>query len=309
MSKRKGMNGFVGTYAVKSEGIAATHCKEVGGGSSDKSKKKMKSALKDKRTEDERFSGTFADYMNQLQEKTEEREQRKLKERMEKEAALKAKKKEDLENALSFVDGQIKSSSDLSDEEEEENEKQTGEKEEESMFQWNKNYESEGGGISEALSVNENWTENLVWGEIKGQEQSLQRNVSLEAPSAMSTSILGGMLYRKVKTEEDIEDKVTQDMCSTSASTDAKQQDLEDKVTQDMCSTSTSTDAKPQDLKIEKFHDVSKEKLSFFVKSGQKIFQLTLDKQKKVKKVRAAVAGQLGVKVHRVELQVIKDAL
>ena len=48
---------------------------------------------------------------------------------------------------------------------------------------------------------------------------------------------------------------------------------------------------------------------SFFVKSGQKIFQLTLDKQKKVKKVRAAVAGQLGVKVHRVELQVIKDAL
>ena len=285
MSKRKGMNGFVGTYAVKSEGIAATHCKEVGGGSSDKSKKKMKSALKDKRTEDERFSGTFADYMNQLQEKTEEREQRKLKERMEKEAALKAKKKEDLENALSFVDGQIKSSSDLSDEEE--NEKQTGEKEEESMFQWNKKYESEGGGISEALSVNENWTENLVWGEIKGQEQSLQRNVSLEAPSAMSTSILGGMLYRKVKTEEDIEDKVTQDMCSTS----------------------TSTDAKPQDLKIEKFHDVSKEKLSFFVKSGQKIFQLTLDKQKKVKKVRAAVAGQLGVKVHRVELQVIKDAL
>ena len=94
------MNGFVGTYAVKSEGIAATHCKEVGGGSSDKSKKKMKSALKDKRTEDERFSGTFADYMNQLQEKTEEREQRKLKERMEKEAALKAKKKEDLEKCI-----------------------------------------------------------------------------------------------------------------------------------------------------------------------------------------------------------------
>ena len=151
------------------------------------------------------------------------------------------------------------------------------------MFQWNKNYESEGGGISEALSVNENWTENLVWGEIKGQEQSLQRNVSLEAPSAMSTSILGGMLYRKVKTEEDIEDKVTQDMCSTSA----------------------STESKPQVMKMERVQDVGKDKLRLFVQSGRKKFQVSLEGHKRVKKVRVAVAGQLHVSTHRVQLQVI----
>ena len=101
----------------------------------------------------------------------------------------------------------------------------------------------------------------------------------------VSEGIAGGSVQSMVKMEEDFEERVTQDMCSTSASTDAKS---------------------PQELKTERVQvDAREEKLCLFVQSGVKKFQVSLGGQKRVKKVRAAVAGQLQVETHRVELQVI----
>jgi len=242
-----------------------------------KKTKKSKQFRKEEKADAKTYSGSFADY---LQESKEERDQRKLNERSKKAAALEAKKKAELDSALSFIDGQLKSGSDLSDDEEEN-------KEEESMFQWIPNYKSE------RRETCEDWTTRLTWGEIRGQVQSPQKSEFLQAPSAVSSTrteevsedIPGGKVHSKVKMEEDFEDR-------------------ESRVTQDMCSTSVSTDSKPQVMKMERPQDVRKEKLRLFVQSGNKKFQVSLAGNKKVKKVREAVAGQLQVQTYRVELQV-----
>merc|ERR1712192_228586 len=251
-----------------------------------KTKKKSKTPEEEKKTDGKTFSGSFADYMTHLQEGKEERDQRELNERLKNAAVVRAKKVADLDSALSFIDGQLKSGSDLSDDEEE---KQTANKEEESMFQWIKNYKCE------RKEKSEDWTRGVTWGEIKGQNQSPQTSVPLHGPSTISSprrdessmqqvseGFPGGSVQSMVKMEEDFEDRVTQDMCSTSA----------------------STDAKPQELKAERVQvDAREEKLCLFVQSGLKKFQVSLGGQKRVKKVRAAVAGQLQVETHRVELQ------
>lgn len=242
-----------------------------------KKTKKSKQFRKEEKADAKTYSGSFADY---LQESKEERDQRKLNERSKKAAALEAKKKAELDSALSFIDGQLKSGSDLSDDEEENKEK-------ESMFQCIQNYKSE------RRETCEDWTTRLTWGEIRGQVQSPQMSEFLQAPSAVSSTrteevsedIPGGKVHSKVKMEDDFEDR-------------------ESRVTQDMCSTSVSTDSKPQVMKMERAQDVRKEKLCLFVQSGNKKFQVSLAGDKKVKKVRKAVAGQLQVQTYRVELQV-----
>ena len=111
----------------------------------------------------------------------------------------------------------------------------------------------------------------------------------LQAPSKVSRreevseDIPGGKVHSKVKMEEDFEDRVTQDMCSTSV----------------------STDSRPQMMKMERARDVRKEKLRLFVQCGRKKFQVSLEGHKKVKRVRVAVASQLQVGTHRVVLQVV----
>ena len=251
-----------------------------------KKKKKSKQLKEGKKRDAKTFSGSFADYLTHLQEGKEERDHRELNERVKKAAALKAKKKAELDSALSFIDGQLQSGSDFSDDEEEE--KRPRVKEEESIVQWVQNYKSESGEKSG------NWASELVWGEIKGQEQQISE--PHQAPATISSTrrdeslaeqvfedIPGGKVHSRVKMEEDFEDKVTQDMCSTSV----------------------STDAKPQVIKMEGIQDVREKKISLFVQSGAKKFQVSLQGEKRVKKVRAAVAGQLKVETHRVELQVI----
>jgi len=252
-----------------------------------KMKKKSKPPKEEKKIDSKTFSGSFTDYMTHLQEGKEERDQRELNERLKRAAAVKAKKRAELDSALSFIDGQLQSGTDLSDDDEE---KQTIEKEEESMFQWIKNYKSE------RRERSDDWTRQVTWGEIKGQNQSSQMSEVIQAPSTISNprrdeclaqqvsaGIPDGKVQSKVKMEEDLEDRVTQDMCSTSV----------------------STDAKPQELKTERVQvDVREKKLCLFVQSGVKKFQVSLGGQKRVKKVRVAVAGQLQVDAHRVELQV-----
>ena len=298
-SKRKRGTGLglvdeVSAGAVESVRVAASRSDEKVGELSrssgeNKRKKKKSKPIKEEgeKADAKAFSGSFAEYMTHLQEGTEERDQRKLKEKLKKAAALEAKKKAELDSALSFIDGQLKSGSDLSDDDEE---KQTVDKEEEeSMFQWIQNYKSE------KRESCEDWTSQLTWGEIRGQGQSSQMSEFLQAPSTVSSArmkevsenIPGGKVHSKVKVEEDFEDRESS------------------RVTQDMCSTSVSTDSRPQMMKMERARDVRKEKLRLFVQCGRKKFQVSLEGHKKVKRVRMAVAGQLQVATHRVELQVI----
>ena len=251
-----------------------------------KKKKKSKPIREEEKADVKAFSGSFADYLTHLQEDEEERDQRKLNEKLKKAAALEAKKKSELNSALSFIDGQLQPGSDLSEDDEE---KQTADKEEESMFQSIKNFKCE------RRESCEDWTSQLTWGEIRGQGQSSQMSEFLQAPSTVSRArrkevsenIPGGKVHSKVKVEEDFEDRESS------------------RVTQDMCSTSVSTDSKPQVMKMERVQDVGKDKLRLFVQSGRKKFQVSLEGHKRVKKVRVAVAGQLHVSTHRVQLQVI----
>ena len=103
----------------------------------------------------------------------------------------------------------------------------------------------------------------------------------------VSEDISGARVHSMMKVEEDFEDRESS------------------RVTQDMCSTSVSTESKPQVMKMERVQDVGKDKLRLFVQSGRKKFQVSLEGHKRVKKVRVAVAGQLHVATHRVQLQVI----
>ena len=239
-----------------------------------KKKKKSKSKPLKEKTDDKTFSGSFADYMTHLQESKEERDQRKLNDKLKKAEALKAKKKAELDSALSFIDGKLMSCADLSDDEEE-----TAE-----------NFKSE------MRESSPDWASRVMWGEIRGQEQMSD---SVEAPLTVSSTrrgeykaehvsenIPGEKVHIKVNMEEDTEDR-------------------DSRVTQDMCSTSVSTESKPAKLKIERVQDVSKKKLRLFVQSGGRKFQVSLEGHKKVKKLRVAVAGQLHVETHRIELQVI----
>ena len=296
-SKRKRGTGLglglvdeVSAGAVESVRVAASRSDEKVGELSrssgeNKRKKKKSKPIKEEgeKADAKAFSGSFAEYMTHLQEGTEERDQRKLKEKLKKAAALEAKKKAELDSALSFIDGQLKSGSDLSDDDEE---KQTVDKEEEeSMFQWIQNYKSE------KRESCEDWTSQLTWGEIRGQGQSPQMGEFLQASSTVPST-------RREEVSEDISGARVHSMMKV-------EEDFEDRVTQDMCSTSVSTDSRPQMMKMERARDVRKEKLRLFVQCGRKKFQVSLEGHKKVKRVRMAVAGQLQVATHRVELQVI----
>ena len=121
---------------------------------------------------------------------------------------MKAKKKAELDSALNFIDGHLKSGSDLSDDEG--GEKPTAVKKEESMFQWIKAYRGE------RRERSGDWTRRLVWGEIKGQEQQISE--PLLAPSTISSTRRdeslaeqvsednpGGKVHSRVKMEEDFE--------------------------------------------------------------------------------------------------------
>ena len=248
-SKRKRGTGLglvdkMSAGAVESVRVAASRSDEKVGELSrssgeNKRKKKKSKPIKEEgeKADAKAFSGSFAEYMTHLQEGREERDQRKLKEKLKKAAALEAKKKAELDSALSFIDGQLKSGSDLSDDDEE---KQTVDKEEEeSMFQWIQNYKSE------KRESCEDWTSQLTWGEIRGQGQSPQMSEFLQAPSTVSSArrkevsenIPGGKVHSKVKVEEDFEDRESS------------------RVTQDMCSTSVSTESKPQVMKMERNQD------------------------------------------------------
>ena len=246
----------------------------------DENKRRKKKKSKPIREEEENagpagataFSGSFADFLTHLQEGKEERDQRELNEKLKKAAALKAKKQAELDSALSFIDGQLKSSSDLSDDEED---------------QLIPNIKSE---------ERESWANQLTWGEIRGQGQSPQMSEFPQAPSTVSSmrgeeslaeeNIPGEKVHHsRVKVEEDSEDR--------------------DRVTQDMCSTSVSTESNLQMMKCERVPDSRKEKFYLFVQSGKRKFQLSLEGHKKVKRVRVAVASQLQVGTHRVVLQVV----
>jgi len=250
-----------------------------------KMKKKSKPPKEEKKIDSKTFSGSFTDYMTHLQEGKEERDQRELNERLKKAAAVKAKKLAELDSALSFIDGQLKSGSDLSDDEEE---KHTAEMEE--KFQRIRDFKCE------RKERSGDWARKVTWGEIKGQNQSLQMSEVIQDPSPISSPSRDESLTQQVC--EDIPGSRVQSMVKI-------EEDFEDKVTQELCSTSASTDAKPQDLKTERVQvDVREKKLCLFVQSGVKKFQVSLGGQKRVKKVRVAVAGQLHVEAHRVELQV-----
>ena len=241
----------------------------------DENKRRKRKKSKPIREEEENagataFSGSFADFLTHLQEGKEERDQRELNEKLKKAAALKAKKQAELDSALSFIDGQLKSSSDLSDDEED---------------QLIPNIKSE---------ERESWANQLTWGEIRGQGQSPQMSEFPQAPSTVSSmrgeeslaeeNIPGGKVHHsRVKVEEDSEDR--------------------DRVTQDMCSTSVSTESNLQMMKCERVPD--SRKFYLFVQSGKRKFQLSLEGHKKVKRVRVAVASQLQVGTHRVVLQVV----
>ena len=123
------------------------------------------------------------------------------------------------------------------------------------------------------------------------QGQSPQMGEFLQASSTVPST-------RREEVSEDISGARVHSMMKV-------EEDFEDRVTQDMCSTSVSTDSRPQMMKMERARDVRKEKLRLFVQCGRKKFQVSLEGHKKVKRVRMAVAGQLQVATHRVELQVI----
>jgi len=252
-----------------------------------KMKKKSKPPKEEKKIDSKTFSGSFTDYMTHLQEGKEERDQRELNERLKKAAAVKAKKLAELDSALSFIDGQLKSGSDLSDDEEE---KHTAEMEGESMIQRIKDFKCE------RKERSGDWASEVTWGEIKGQNQAPQISELIQGPSLISSPGRDECSMQQVS--EGVSEGIVQSMVKM-------EEDLEDRVTQDMCSTSASTDAKPQELKTERVQvDVREKKLCLFVQSGMKKFQVSLGGQKRVKKVRVAVAGQLKVDAHRVELQV-----
>ena len=242
-----------------------------------KKKKKLKSLKeKEKKADVKTFSGSFADYMTQLQESKEERDRRKLNEKLKKAEALKAKKKAELDSALSFIDGKLEYCTDLSDDEEEEKTAENCK--------------------SEIRESSRDWASRDIWGEIRGQEQMSD---SVAAPLTVSSTgrgehqaehvsenIPGGKEHIKVNMEEDTEDR-------------------DNRVTQEMCSTSVSTESKAAKFKTEKAQDVGKKKLRLFVQLGRRKFQVSLEAHKKVKKLRVALAVQLQVETSRIELQVI----
>ena len=76
-------------------------------GENKRKKKKSKPIREEEKADVKAFSGSFADYLTHLQEDEEERDHRKLNEKLKKAAALEAKKKAELDSALSFIDGQL----------------------------------------------------------------------------------------------------------------------------------------------------------------------------------------------------------
>ena len=73
------------------------------------------------------------------------------------------------------------------------------------------------------------------------------------------------------------------------------------RVTQDTCSTSADTDVKPDLLKLEKSQNA--EKITLMVHFGRRKFNVKIEGERHIGKLKAAVARQIGVRPLSVEMR------
>jgi len=228
------------------------------------------------------LGGSFADFLKRDQEVEKKRERKKLEERSRKVAAIKARKAEELNSALSFIDEFIIPGSDLSGSDEIESKE----------------------GADELPAAKEtddevSWVKRLFCEDVKEQEQTTRTSNSLVDISAASFSRRednsglqpSNLVESSVKMEAGTREDSYWGPCDSTS-----------RVTQEMCSTSADTDVKPSLLKLEILPNV--EKVNLTIQSGERKFKVKIEGQKRVAKLKAAVARQLGVRHQDLELRV-----
>ena len=254
------------------------------GGEERRSKSKsLKDEKNKRRGAGSELGGSFADFLKRDQEGEKKRERKKLEERSRKVAAIKARKAEELNSALSFIDEFITAGSDLSGSDEIESKE----------------------GADELPAAKEtddevSWVKRLICEDVKEQEQTIRTSNSLVDNSASSFS-----------RREDNSGLHPSDLVESSVKMEAGTRedsywgpcDSTSRVTQEMCSTSADTDVKPSLLKLEILPNV--EKVNLTIQSGERKFKVKIEGQKRVAKLKAAVARQLGVRHQDLQLKVM----
>ena len=210
------------------------------------------------------FGGSFADFLKQGEEGERVRERKKHEEGLRKAASSKSKKAEGLDSALAFIDKFITPGSDLSDSDEMQSEEGTDE------FPVKKEPDNRVDWV-EANSASSNFS---------GEER-----VGLQ-PSAF--------LVEKVKSSMEMEAETQDGNCWGPCTSTSR-------VTKDTCSTSADMDVKPDLLKLEKSQNA--EKITLMVHFGRRKFNVKIEGQRRIGKLKAAVARQIGVRPLSVEMR------
>ena len=254
------------------------------GGEERRSKSKsLKDEKNKRRGAGSELGGSFADFLIRDQEGEKKRERKKLEERSRKVAAIKARKAEELNSALSFIDEFITAGSDLSGSDEMESKE----------------------GADELPAAKEtddevSWVKRLICKDVKEQEQTIRTSNSLVDNSASSFSRREE--NSGLQPSDTVESSVKMEAVTREDSYWGPC-DSTSRVTQEMCSTSADTDVKPSLLKLEILPNV--EKFNLTIQSGERKFKVKIEGEKRVAKLKAAVARQLGVRHQDLELRVM----
>ena len=216
------------------------------------------------------FGGSFADFLKQGEEGERARERKKHEERLRKAASSKAKKAEGLDAALAFIDKFITPGSDLSDSDEMKTEEGADKfpfkKDPDNRVDWVKRPH-----LVEANSASSNFS---------GEER-----VGLQ-PS----DFLGKNVKISMEMEAETQDGNCWGPCDSTS-----------RVTKDTCSTSADMDVKPDLLKLEKSQNA--EKITLMVHIGRRKFNVKIEGQRRIGKLKEAVARQIGVRPLSVEMR------
>ena len=209
------------------------------------------------------FGGSFADFLKQGEEGERVRERKKHEEGLRKAASSKAKKAEGLDAALAFIDKFITPGSDLSDSDEMQSEEGTDE-----------------------FPVKKEPDKRVDWVEAN----SASSNFSGEEKVGLQPSDFSG---EKVKSSMKMEAETQDGNCWGPC-------DSTSRVTKDTCSTSADMDVKPDLLKLEKSQNA--EKITLMVHFERRKFNVKIEGQRRIGKLKEAVARQIGVRPLSVEM-------
>ena len=213
------------------------------------------------------FVGSFADFLKQGEEGERARERKKHEERLRKAASSKAKKAEGLDCALAFIDKFITPGSDLSDNDE----MQSEEGADESPVNKEPDNRVKRPNLVEANSASSNFS---------GEER-----VGLQ-PS----DFLGEKVKSSMEMEAETQDGNCWGPCESTS-----------RVTKDTCSTSADMDVKPDLLKLEKSQNA--EKIVLMIHFGTRKFNVKIEGERRIGKLKEAVARQIGVRPLSLEMR------